>query len=190
MNGKNKHTTPQRGLAAWTVPASFKTDPWKRKDRSHGKSHPALSVLDGKKWLKWSLPQLPFLVSFSHFSPHPQRPRLSGTSQKPICFRHLLISFLICHIRTQYISPNQQIASDREFQWKVGKGEGALRNFCRMKIFSRLGGWGLKAPSEEGGNIPRNYRAFIFLPAYTDFSPSHLGSLGTPHSQQIPPRLL
>lgn len=55
-----------------------------------------------------------FRLQSSYPSPHPYRLRLNGTFQKPICFRHLLISFLICHIRTQYINPNQQIASDRE----------------------------------------------------------------------------
>lgn len=91
----------------------FKADPCKMKDRYHKNARSASCL--GRREVTQGIPPLPPPASgFSPPSPHPYRLRLNGTFQKPICFRHLLISFLICHIRTQYINPNQQIASDRE----------------------------------------------------------------------------
>lgn len=48
-----------------------------------------------------------------------------------------------------------------------------------MKIFLRLGGWTSEVTFEEGRSIPQKYSAFIFLPPYIYFSPSHLDSVAT-----------
>lgn len=71
-----------------------------------------------------------------------------------------MISFLICHIRTQYINPNQQIASDRELEWKQVR-EGGSEKLLDGETPLEVGGWAPGLTFEEREAFLRNTAGFF-----------------------------